>query len=166
VCVALKTPSRRLRSPVRPIRSVSAGGATSTARPTTSVAATKSSERCIPSSSSDPIGVPNHDRLRRIDHGVSERHARPGVLVAHIQARFHQPLREELPRLSAMADKVLIRHGEHYPDMLLPLQWEFRGLMTELLDSGPGGDAADQSTRARHARAYPPGEQHSVSARH
>ncbi len=55
-------------------------------------------------------------------------------LVAHIQARFHQPLREELPRLSAMVDKVVIRHGELYPDMLLPLQREFRGLMSELLD--------------------------------
>ncbi len=55
-------------------------------------------------------------------------------LVAHIQARFHQPLREELPRLSAMVDRVVERHGEHYPDMLLPLQREFRSLMTELLD--------------------------------
>ncbi len=55
-------------------------------------------------------------------------------LVAHIQARFHQPLREELPRLLAMVDKVVTRHGEHYPAMLLPLQKEFRGLMTELLD--------------------------------
>jgi len=55
-------------------------------------------------------------------------------LVAHIQARFHQPLREELPRLSAMVDKVVMRHGDHYPEMLLPLQREFRGLMSELLD--------------------------------
>ncbi|HQX80627.1 MAG TPA: iron-sulfur cluster repair di-iron protein [Vicinamibacterales bacterium] len=55
-------------------------------------------------------------------------------LVAHIQARFHQPLREELPRLSAMIDKVVERHGEHYPAMLGPLQREFRGLMSELLD--------------------------------
>lgn len=55
-------------------------------------------------------------------------------LVAHIQARFHNPLREELPRLSAMVDKVVMRHGDHYPDMLLPLQREFRGLMYELID--------------------------------
>jgi regulator of cell morphogenesis and NO signaling len=55
-------------------------------------------------------------------------------LAAHIQARYHQPLREELPRLSAMVDKVVMRHGDHYPEMLLPLQREFRGLMTELLD--------------------------------
>lgn len=55
-------------------------------------------------------------------------------LVAHIQARFHQPLREELPRLSAMVDRVVMRHGDHYPEMLLPLQREFRGLMSELLD--------------------------------
>lgn len=55
-------------------------------------------------------------------------------LVAHIQARYHGPLREELPRLSAMVDKVIDRHGEHYPAMLRPLQREFRGLMTELLD--------------------------------
>lgn len=55
-------------------------------------------------------------------------------LVEYIQARFHRPLRDELPRLSAMVDKVVSRHGDRYPDMLLPLQREFRGLMTELLD--------------------------------
>jgi len=55
-------------------------------------------------------------------------------LVTYIQGRFHQPLREELPRLSAMVDKVVIRHGDHYPEMLLPLQREFRRLMSELLD--------------------------------
>lgn len=61
-------------------------------------------------------------------------HAPMADLVAHIQARFHNPLREELPRLSAMVDKVVTRHGEHYPAMLLPLQREFRGLMVEMLD--------------------------------
>ena len=62
------------------------------------------------------------------------RHAPMADLVAYIQTRFHNPLREELPRLSAMVDKVVTRHGEHYAAMLLPLQREFRVLMVELLD--------------------------------
>jgi regulator of cell morphogenesis and NO signaling len=77
------------------------------------------------------------DLARSLDGPADEhdwRHAPMADLVDHIQARFHRPLRDELPRLSAMVDKVVSRHGDHYPDMLLPLQREFRGLMAELLD--------------------------------
>jgi regulator of cell morphogenesis and NO signaling len=55
------------------------------------------------------------------------------ALIAHIQHRFHEPLRAELPRLEAMVDKVVDRHGQHLPETLLPLQQTFRALREELL---------------------------------
>jgi len=55
------------------------------------------------------------------------------ALVRHIQARYHEPLRVELPRLDAMLDKVVSRHGDHLPETLLPLQRAFKGLQAELL---------------------------------
>ncbi len=55
------------------------------------------------------------------------------ALVAHIQRRYHEPLRSELPRLEAMLDKVVSRHGDQLPDVLLPLQQTFRELQEELL---------------------------------
>ncbi len=42
-------------------------------------------------------------------------------LVAHIVQHYHQPQREELPRLGAMMAKVLSVHGDHWPRMLQPL---------------------------------------------
>jgi regulator of cell morphogenesis and NO signaling len=54
-------------------------------------------------------------------------------LVAHIQARFHRPLQEEIPRLRAMVDKVVSRHGARLP-RLARLQQTFAGLQHELLD--------------------------------
>jgi regulator of cell morphogenesis and NO signaling len=54
-------------------------------------------------------------------------------LIAYIQQRFHGPLRDELPRLSAMLARVVSRHGERFPDTLLPLQTTFEGLRQELL---------------------------------
>jgi regulator of cell morphogenesis and NO signaling len=55
------------------------------------------------------------------------------ALVRHIQTRYHEHLRAELPRLSAMLDKVVSRHGGHIPEVLLPLQETFRRLQQELL---------------------------------
>jgi len=55
------------------------------------------------------------------------------ALVQHIQARYHEPLRLELPRLDAMLDKVVSRHGDHLPELLLPLQQKFKHLQAELL---------------------------------
>lgn len=54
-------------------------------------------------------------------------------LVRHIQTRYHEPLRVELPRLSAMLDKVVDRHGDHLPGQLMVLQTTFRRLQQELL---------------------------------
>ena len=54
-------------------------------------------------------------------------------LVSYIQARFHRPLEEEMPRLRAMVDKVVSRHGARLPRLAL-LQQTFAGLQHELLD--------------------------------
>jgi regulator of cell morphogenesis and NO signaling len=55
------------------------------------------------------------------------------ALVRHIQTRYHEPLRVELPRLSAMLDKVVDRHADRLPGQLGILQTTFRGLQQELL---------------------------------
>jgi regulator of cell morphogenesis and NO signaling len=55
-------------------------------------------------------------------------------LIDYIQARYHRPLRDELPRLSAMLEKVVSRHGDRLPDVLFPLQATFEGAKAELLD--------------------------------
>jgi regulator of cell morphogenesis and NO signaling len=55
------------------------------------------------------------------------------ALVEHIQATYHEPLRVELPRLDAMLDKVVSRHGDHLPDTLPTLQRTFKQLQAELL---------------------------------
>ena len=54
-------------------------------------------------------------------------------LVAHIQRRFHRPLTAELPRLRAMLDKVVSRHGERLAETLVPLLSTFDDLQTELV---------------------------------
>lgn len=62
-------------------------------------------------------------------------------LVAYIQRRFHRPLVEELPRLRAMVDKVVSRHGDRLPELLLPLQRTFADLQSELLEHMAKEDA-------------------------
>ena len=55
------------------------------------------------------------------------------AVIAHIQTRYHGPLRAELPRLDAMLAKVMSRHGAHLPETLVPLQQTFAALQDELL---------------------------------
>lgn len=55
-------------------------------------------------------------------------------LVEHIQTRYHVFLRLELPRLDAMLDKVVSRHGDRLPEVLWPLQQTFKRLQQELLE--------------------------------
>jgi regulator of cell morphogenesis and NO signaling len=57
-----------------------------------------------------------------------------GDLVIHIMAAYHRPLDTELPRLEALAAKVLEVHREKQPEMLAELLAVFRGLKTELED--------------------------------
>jgi regulator of cell morphogenesis and NO signaling len=53
-------------------------------------------------------------------------------LIDHIVTTYHAPLQEELPRLDAMAEKVVRVHGEKDPERLLELLTVFRGLAAEL----------------------------------
>jgi len=56
-----------------------------------------------------------------------------GRVIAHIQEHHHQPLCEELPRISAMLAKLVQRHGERLPDVLPPLQATFERFRAELV---------------------------------
>lgn len=53
-------------------------------------------------------------------------------LIGHIVTVYHQPLREELPRLEAMARKVLDVHGDKDPDRLCELLEVYLRLRREL----------------------------------
>ena len=55
------------------------------------------------------------------------------LVIAHIQEHYHQPLREELPRISAMLTKLVQRHGERLPDVLPPLQATFERFRANLV---------------------------------
>jgi len=75
------------------------------------------------------------------DDGTDWR-ARPLIdLVTWIQSRFHERLREELPRLSKMLAKVIARHGDRLPETLRPLRSTFDQLQTELLEHMAKEDA-------------------------
>lgn len=56
----------------------------------------------------------------------------PSALAEHVVARYHGWLREELPRLGAMAEKVLRVHGDHHPAVIPPLVATFSRLRAEL----------------------------------
>ncbi len=55
-----------------------------------------------------------------------------GDLVEHILAAYHAPLREELPRLEAMARKVVDVHGDKQPDALPELLSVYLELKADL----------------------------------
>jgi len=55
-----------------------------------------------------------------------------GELVVHIVERYHDPLREELPRLEAMARKVFRVHRDKDPERLGALLESFLRLKSEL----------------------------------
>jgi len=55
-----------------------------------------------------------------------------GDLVEHILAAYHKPLHEELPRLEAMARKVVDVHRDKQPEMLPELLSVYLGLQAEL----------------------------------
>ena len=55
-----------------------------------------------------------------------------GELIDHILDRYHQRLREDLPRLDAMAAKVLSVHGEKHPETLPALAATVQALRAEL----------------------------------
>lgn len=52
-------------------------------------------------------------------------------LIAHILDRYHQKLREDLPLLSGMGNKVVAAHGDHHPEVR-EVASVFAGLRDEL----------------------------------
>jgi regulator of cell morphogenesis and NO signaling len=62
-------------------------------------------------------------------------------LITHIQQRYHEPLRDELPRLEAMLVRVLSRHGDQHGETLRPLHQVFDALQDELLAHMSNEDA-------------------------
>ena len=54
------------------------------------------------------------------------------TLIEHIVSRYHDDLREELPRLEAMATKVNERHGARHPELFPDLLIAVRALRAEL----------------------------------
>ncbi|MEO8196490.1 MAG: iron-sulfur cluster repair di-iron protein [Thermoanaerobaculia bacterium] len=56
------------------------------------------------------------------------------ALARYIVERFHVPLREELPRLGRMAEKVLAAHGQAHPEVVPELVEIFRAFRPELED--------------------------------
>jgi len=55
-----------------------------------------------------------------------------GAIIDHILSRYHAGLKEELPRLQALAEKVAAVHGANHPDTLPALRDTFRSLKDEL----------------------------------
>jgi regulator of cell morphogenesis and NO signaling len=76
----------------------------------------------------------------RDEPAVDWRTAPLSALVTHIQERYHVPLRNELPRLTAMMDKVASRHGQRLP-YLLELRDTFETMKAELLEHMAKEDA-------------------------
>jgi regulator of cell morphogenesis and NO signaling len=62
-------------------------------------------------------------------------------LARHIQERYHEPLRLELPRLGALAARVVERHGERLPHTLLSLRDVLEAMRNELIDHMAREDA-------------------------
>ncbi len=55
-----------------------------------------------------------------------------GTLIDHILVRYHASLKEELPRLQALVEKVTTVHGDNHPDTLPALRDTFRAMKDEL----------------------------------
>ena len=55
-----------------------------------------------------------------------------GALIDHILVRYHAGLKEELPRLQGLAEKVATVHGANHEDTLPALRDTFRSLKDEL----------------------------------
>jgi len=55
-----------------------------------------------------------------------------GELIDHILRAYHEPLREELPRLTGMSARVLEAHGDREPERLTEIVSVLAGLRSEL----------------------------------
>lgn len=85
-------------------------------------------------------GIPLEQMLGEIDAVISEDAETPvrwdqeplGALLDHIVSAYHEPLREELPRIEAMARKVNRVHGAKDPERLQGLLDTFLGMKADL----------------------------------
>lgn len=73
----------------------------------------------------EALAAPSDDERSWTEASLSE-------LIEHIVARYHGRLRQDLPALTQMAEKVRRVHGETYPEMIPPLAATFEGLRAEL----------------------------------
>ncbi len=85
-------------------------------------------------------GVRPEDLMSEVEHASAPRPGAQGdwwsaslkELTGHIVATHHEYLKQELPRLGQMADKVLAVHGEKAPGVIPPLHEIFIQLKEEL----------------------------------
>ncbi len=59
-------------------------------------------------------------------------HATTEELIKHILVHYHEPLKEELPRLEKLMNKVVKAHSDKAPDVLPKLQAIFQAAKAEL----------------------------------
>ena len=92
------------------------------------------------SSVSDEQGVP-FDALRTellaavaapASEEASFREAPAAERIQHILRRYHRTLREELPRLGGMMDRVVSAHGARHPDLVVAMAETLRAMRAEL----------------------------------
>jgi regulator of cell morphogenesis and NO signaling len=83
-------------------------------------------------------GIPTARLIEDIEHVRMRQSAELPIdapiadVIRHIQEHYHHPLREELPRISAMLTKLVRRHGERLADVLPPLQVTFERFRSEI----------------------------------
>ncbi|HEY9793301.1 MAG TPA: iron-sulfur cluster repair di-iron protein [Candidatus Obscuribacterales bacterium] len=58
------------------------------------------------------------DQLKSDVDSIDWRTANLRDLIEHIVSRYHEPLKRELPRIAALADKVARVHGARHPEMI------------------------------------------------
>ncbi len=83
--------------------------------------------------SSEEILAEIHQEIEKTDVNIERWDEAPlPDLIEHILVHYHRPLDEELPRLEAMARKVVHVHGDKMPEVLPEILSTFLGLRAEL----------------------------------
>ena len=82
----------------------------------------------------DDILVEINTELKETDNTVNWNEAPLTDLIEHIVSTYHYSLREELPRLEAMAIRVNHVHGDKDPERLQAIETIFSALKAELLE--------------------------------
>ncbi len=83
--------------------------------------------------SSEEILAEIHQEIEKTDVNIERWDEAPlPDLIEHILVHYHRPLDEELPRLEAMARKVVDVHGDKMPEVRPEILSTFLGLRAEL----------------------------------